>query len=260
MNKYEFDLLCSIGKLIEFLKPTKWKIVGLFSIFFAQFIVLPSGLGLFGIWSFLVFPSYILTLISVWARYISLILISILNIISIYILSCIFNSLDKRIRKKIKIPSVLIFTLIIILVGFSWSNYISDPNIRAKGVLNVALTDLESVMVTGGPNAVFYWGRELSAQTITSNSEIGPSQVCMGINAVEDDFELIGNANSTEGYTIKYTKGSVKKVEIIVLCAFDSESIAEIIENEGLGLLIDASNCKDYCDGKGKCCAVMLQR
>ena len=133
-----------------------------------------------------------------------------------------------------------------------------DPNALTKQELTGALTNLGAPQIV--KEAIFSNGTVLSAQAISDNSGIEPTQLCMGISAVEDSgFELLGEGGES-GVKIQYGRATDKKLKIIVICNYydwlvGSDGDLETYEYTDL---IDISDCEDTCPEDGKCCAVML--
>jgi hypothetical protein len=118
------------------------------------------------------------------------------------------------------------------------------------------------------PEVAFKPGDVLAASALAERLPISKDQICMSLGQFEEDtingFECVG-CTGTEQHRMVYHGNANQSAKMAVVCnvnltELEGDITAYGLESFATGENDISSNCGTICEGKGKCCAVVLKR
>ena len=134
------------------------------------------------------------------------------------------------------------------------------------------LTDLDGSLgaLKYTPEVVFRPGDVLTASTLVERLPISQDQICMSTGQFEEDsvngFECIGCETASDNQRLIYYGSSNQIVMLAVVCNVNLDELNNDIEEykletgDGSWEGTSIKNACKICEGKGKCCAIVLER
>lgn len=116
------------------------------------------------------------------------------------------------------------------------------------------------------PEVAFKPNEVLAASALVVKLGISDEQICMSTGEFEEDattgFECMGCEDGTENQRLFYHGKSNMTAKIAIVCNVNLDEIKSDIEAYKLDDLggNNISDACQVCEGKGKCCAIVLKR
>ena len=153
----------------------------------------------------------------------------------------------------------ILVTIIMSAMGFITANPLSET----KSLLSELVGSPGALKHT--PEVVFKPDDVLAASALAERLPIGKDQICMSTGQFEEDdlggFKCLG-CDGDDQHRIIYHGNSNRAAKIAVVCNVNLDELKSDIDAYSLDFSEgnDIERACDICEGKGKCCAVVLKR
>jgi len=166
--------------------------------------------------------------------------------------------------------AILIGIILIVFIGAVWfvlpilssafsfvgcDGCFRDPTEKTRELLNNLYDKPEAIKTTTGLSDPEWTPQYvLSADSLAEGSPAEKDQLCMSLGDYEADPEF--SLQTTPYHKIRWNGSTTKITKIFVVCNINRELLLESIK--GTTLEKYNPNC-DICEGKGKCCLIILK-